>query len=49
MFRIDVLFEGTRDFLAGFMKYGFEPYDVVIKSVKENQFKRYLPIYENVI
>jgi hypothetical protein len=43
-----MLFEGSRDFLGAFMKYGFEPFDVVLKSAKENQLKRYLPIFEKV-
>nr|AYN44513.1 glutathione S-transferase A1 [Brachionus plicatilis] len=43
--KIDILFEGTRDFNSSFMPYGFLGFKEVLDSAKATAMPRYLPIY----
>ena len=49
LFRIDTLYEGTRDFYAMFLPYGFAGYKETLDKVQQKGFPRYLPVYNKVI
>ncbi len=39
---MDVLYEGTRDFLSFFMSYGFQGWDTVLENAKKKGLPKYL-------
>lgn len=43
------MFEGSRDFLGAFMRYGFEGYQEVLDNAKKTAMPRYMPVFEKVI
>lgn len=48
--RIDMVFEGTRDFLGGaWMSYGFAGYDEVREKAKTVFLPKYLPLFEKIL
>ena len=48
-FRVDIIFEGTRDFREIFGHYGFNGWDEVLEYIKQNTLPNYLPIYEKLL
>ena len=46
--RIDVLFDGSREFSAGFTPMVFMPEEEVKKQIKEKVLPKYLPVYDKV-
>jgi hypothetical protein len=46
--RIDILFEGSRDFRGAFAVYAFQGYKEVLENIKANSLPRYLPVFEKV-
>lgn len=48
LLRIDILFEGTRDFNTAFMPYGFLGFKEVLDNAKMTAMPRYLPIFNFV-
>jgi glutathione S-transferase len=46
---VDVLYEGTRDFLSFFMSYGFQGWDTVLENAKKKGLPKYLPPFENAL
>nr|QUF59391.1 glutathione S-transferase GSTA1/2 [Brachionus angularis] len=49
IFKIDVLFEGTRDFNSAFMSYGFQGFQQVLDKAKQTAMPRYLTIFNQVL
>nr|AYN44493.1 glutathione S-transferase A1 [Brachionus rotundiformis] len=47
--KIDILFEGTRDFNSAFMPYGFLGFKEVLDNAKATAMPRYLPIYNFIL
>ncbi len=47
--RIDILYEGTRDFYFGsFYGYGFNGWDDYLQKAKKTGMPKYLPIFNKV-
>jgi len=46
--RIEMLYEGTRDFLRAYIRMCFDPEETVKTEVKEKALPRYLPAFEKV-
>jgi glutathione S-transferase len=44
-----MLYEGTRDFQATFVAYGFQGYEPVLEAAKTKAIPKYLPVYEKVL
>lgn len=42
------MFEGSRDFLGSFMRYGFEGYQEVLDNAKKTAMPRYMTVFEKV-
>jgi hypothetical protein len=47
-FRVDSLFEGSRDFLAFFRSYGFQGWSKYLQIAEKKAMPNYLPIYNKV-
>nr|UOU03283.1 glutathione S-transferase alpha 1 [Brachionus rubens] len=47
--KIDILFEGTRDFNTAFMPYGFLGFKEVLDNAKATAMPRYLPIFNFIL
>ena len=47
--RIDIYYEGSRDFVNLFLEIGFELEADVLVSAKKKSTERYLPAFEKVI
>nr|AYN44494.1 glutathione S-transferase A2 [Brachionus rotundiformis] len=47
--KIDILFEGTRDFNNFFMSYGFNGFNEVLDNAKAKALPKYLPIYNSLL
>lgn len=47
--RIDILYEGTRDFLNFFMSYGFTGWETVLDNARNKALPKYLPPFEKAL
>ena len=47
-YRMDMLFEGSRDFVMKFLGIGFRPEEEVIKEYRDVILPKYLPIFDMV-
>ena len=48
-FKIDCLFEGTRDLNMTFMPYGFQGWEEVLDKARKVDLPKYLPVYNRVL
>jgi len=48
--QIDILSEGTRDFLSFFSNFAFSKDEAqLVKDIREKAFPRYMPVYEKIV